>query len=143
MSNIQDYFVSTKPAKLMLTDGDGKETGDYLGVISLDAAKVSRLKARWHSDTAKIIAELKGIESRCVDGDTAIDDIHRKSEIHGFELKEIDVEFAMHLLNGSSFSDLDDDSIRELLSNVIGDGVIIANAVIALANDEDRLKQVK
>ena len=136
MSNIQDYFVSTKPAKLMLLDGEGNETGDYLDVISLDAAKVSRARSKWSAETVIIDRELKEIDSRSVDGDVLTADVSRRSEIVTFERKDSNVEFALALLSGSSFKSVSDEDMRELVHQ--GD---IAIAVINLSADSDRLKK--
>ena len=136
MANIQDYFTSTKPAKLMLCDEEGNETGDYLGVIALDAAKVSRARSKWSAETVMIDRELKEIDERAVDGDVLSEDVPRKSELNIFIRKESHVEFALTLLDGSSFNKVTDDDMRELLHQ--GD---IAIAVINLSADADRLKK--
>ena len=136
MSNIQDYFVSTKPAKLMLLDGEGNETGDYLDVISLDAAKVSRARSKWTSETVKLQRELEGINDRSVEDECLNEDLQRKSELLNFAFKDLNVEYSMLLVEGSSFKDVTDADMRELLHN--GN---IADSVIALSADSDRLKK--
>jgi len=136
MPNIQDYFLSTEPAKLMLLDGDGKETGDYLNVIALDAAKVSRQRSQWTAQRVKLDREVKEINDRAVDDDILTEDLERKADITTFEISDLSVEFAMNLIAGSSFDGATDDDIRELLQQ--GN---IADAVIALAADADRLKK--
>ena len=136
MAKLSDYLLSTKPAKLPLLNAEGEDTGDYLEVISADAAKVARVKTAWQSARLAIEREFKATEDRSVDDKILPEDVDRRSEIINFELKEVNAEFAAHLVCGWSFGELDADQLSELLLE--GD---IAVAVIALANDTERLKK--
>lgn len=121
---LQDFLMPTlsdEPTKLMLIK-DGKETDQYLEVISAAHKKLKRAKMKYGMANNKLLEQAREIES-----------VLEQNVFYTEEKLNIDTDYALELVTGWSLGEFD----MQLLESLLRDNDVLVSAIIARAHDTE------